>query len=202
MPCPGPLHFSHIAYYMYDICPLPVTDVGLSTIVCNVEHTYFHLVCVAASLFCVYLVNVQVSAPYVIASTRELYTCFGRHMTRLLLKRFRCLAPAMILRCISLSWLFSLRLDCCSSHTYPSSFSISTLFTFIWGALYDHHLVFAFFILRPIHLLSLDSYCRICRIDCVVSVHKNVSSENRRLVRTSLSISTALFIQNNFRSLP
>ena len=95
MPCPGPFHLSHIAYYMYDMCPRPVTDVGLSTLICNVEHTYFHLVCVAASLCCVCLVNVQVSAPYVIVgSTRELYTCLVRHMTRLLLKRFRCLAPA------------------------------------------------------------------------------------------------------------
>ena len=73
------------------------------------------LVCAAASLFCACLVRVQVSAPYVIAgSTQELYTCLSRQMVRLLLKMSRCLAyaaqPAMILRCISLSWFFSLRL--------------------------------------------------------------------------------------------
>ena len=73
------------------------------------------LVCAAASLFCACLVSVQVSAPYVIAgSTQELYTCLFRQMARLLLKISRCLAyaaqPAMILRCISLSWFFSLRL--------------------------------------------------------------------------------------------
>ena len=73
------------------------------------------LVCAAASLFCACLVSVQVSAPYVIAgSTQELYTCLFRQMTRLLLKMSRCVAyaaqPAMILRCISLSWFFSLRL--------------------------------------------------------------------------------------------
>ena len=27
---------------IYDICPLPVTDGGLSNLVCDVEHTYFH----------------------------------------------------------------------------------------------------------------------------------------------------------------
>ena len=69
----------------------------------------------AASLFCACLVSVHVSAPYVIAgSTQELYTCLFRQMARLLLKISRCLAyaaqRAMILRCISLSWFFSLRL--------------------------------------------------------------------------------------------
>ena len=66
-------------------------------------------VCAAASVFCACLVSVHVSAPYVIAgSTQELYTCLFRQMARLLLKISRCLAyaaqPAMILRCISLSW--------------------------------------------------------------------------------------------------
>ena len=73
------------------------------------------LVCAAASLFCACLLSVHVSAPYVIAgNTQELYTCLFRQMARLLLKISRCVAyaaqPAMILRCISLSWLFSLRL--------------------------------------------------------------------------------------------
>ena len=35
MPCPGPFHFSHIADYIYDLCPLPDPDVGL-------EPTSFH----------------------------------------------------------------------------------------------------------------------------------------------------------------
>ena len=73
------------------------------------------LVCAAASLFSVCLVSVQVSASYVIAgSTQELYTCLFRQIAMLLLKISRCLAyaaqPAIILRCISLSWLFSLML--------------------------------------------------------------------------------------------
>ena len=36
--CPGPFHFSHT----YDFCPLPNPDVGLSILVCDVEHTSFH----------------------------------------------------------------------------------------------------------------------------------------------------------------
>ena len=30
MPCSGQFHFSHIADYIYDFCPLPDPDVGLS----------------------------------------------------------------------------------------------------------------------------------------------------------------------------
>ena len=73
------------------------------------------LVCAAASLFCACLVSVQVSEPYVIAgTTQELHICLFRQMARLLLKISQCLVyaaqPAMILRCISLSWFFSLML--------------------------------------------------------------------------------------------
>ena len=35
MPCRGPPNFSHIAYYMYDLCPLSDPDVGLSVLVCD-----------------------------------------------------------------------------------------------------------------------------------------------------------------------
>ena len=43
MLCSGPLHFAHIAYYVYDICPLPDTDVAPSILVglCDVEHNSF-----------------------------------------------------------------------------------------------------------------------------------------------------------------
>ena len=63
MPCPGPFHFSYSVDYIYDLCPLPDPDVGLSIFVCDVEHTFSILVCAAASLFCACLVSVQVSAP-------------------------------------------------------------------------------------------------------------------------------------------
>ena len=41
MPCPGPFHFSYSVDYIYDFCPLPDPDVGLSVFVCDVEHTSF-----------------------------------------------------------------------------------------------------------------------------------------------------------------
>ena len=42
MPCPGPFHFSYSVDFIYDFCPLPDQDVGLSISVCDVEHTSFH----------------------------------------------------------------------------------------------------------------------------------------------------------------
>ena len=117
MHCPGPFHFSYSVDYIYDFCPLPDPDVGLSVFVCDVEHTSFHF-CLCGRKFVLCLFGqcpCLCTAPYVIAgSTQELYTCLFRQMARLLLKISRCLAyaaqPAMILRCISLSWFFSLRL--------------------------------------------------------------------------------------------
>ena len=43
MPCPGPFHFSYSVDYIYDFCPLPDPDVGLSIFVCDVEHTSLHV---------------------------------------------------------------------------------------------------------------------------------------------------------------
>ena len=44
VPCPGPFHFSHSVDldYIYDFCPLPDLDVGISIFACDVEHTSFH----------------------------------------------------------------------------------------------------------------------------------------------------------------
>ena len=41
MPCSGPFHFSPSVDYIY-FCPVPDTDVGLSILVCDIEHTSFH----------------------------------------------------------------------------------------------------------------------------------------------------------------
>ena len=41
MPCPGPFHFSYSVDYIYDFCPLPDPDVGISIFVCDVAHTSF-----------------------------------------------------------------------------------------------------------------------------------------------------------------
>ena len=39
MLCPGPLHCSPIADYVYDVCPLFDADVGPSVLVRDVEDT-------------------------------------------------------------------------------------------------------------------------------------------------------------------
>ena len=41
MPYPGLFHFLTVLI-IYDFCPLPDPDVGLSILVCDVEHTSFH----------------------------------------------------------------------------------------------------------------------------------------------------------------
>ena len=41
--CLGPPHLSHIADYIYELCPLSDQDVGPSVLICDVEHTHFHL---------------------------------------------------------------------------------------------------------------------------------------------------------------
>ena len=115
MPCPGPFNFSHSVDYIYEFVLSLTQMLVLLSLYVMLSILLSILVCAAASLFCACLVSVQVSAPYVIAgSTQELYTCLFRQMARLLLKISRCLAyaaqPAMILRCISLSWFFSLML--------------------------------------------------------------------------------------------
>ena len=42
MPCPGPFHLSYSFDYIYDFCPLPDPDVGLSVLVCDIAHMSFH----------------------------------------------------------------------------------------------------------------------------------------------------------------
>ena len=67
MPCPRPLIFSHIADYVYDVCPPSDPDVGHSVLACDVERTSFHFgMCGRKFVLCLF--GVLVSAPcYVIA---------------------------------------------------------------------------------------------------------------------------------------
>ena len=112
MPCPGPFHFS---YNVDDFCPLSDPDVGLSIFVCDVEHTSFHFgMCGRKFIMCLFG-----QYPGICTICHRWQHTGVVHLSlqadgRLLLKIFRCLAyaaqPAMILRCITLSWLFSLRL--------------------------------------------------------------------------------------------
>ena len=110
--CPAQDHFSFLSvHYIYDFCPLTDPGVGPSILLCDVEHTSFHFgLCLFGQ--CPRLCTIHL---YVIpGSTQELYTFHFGQMARLLLKISRGLAyaaqPPMILRCISLSWFFSLRL--------------------------------------------------------------------------------------------
>ena len=38
---PEPFHFSHIADYIYELCPLTDPDAGLSIFICDVQHPSF-----------------------------------------------------------------------------------------------------------------------------------------------------------------
>ena len=64
MPCSGPFHVYYSVAYIYDFCPLPNPDVGLSILVgpyVMLSILLSILVCAAASLFCACFVSVQVS---------------------------------------------------------------------------------------------------------------------------------------------
>ena len=84
MQCPGPFHFFLTMYIISMTFVLSLTQMlVLLSLYVMLSIFLSILVCAAASLFCVCLVSVQVSAPYVIAgSTQELYTCLFRQMTR------------------------------------------------------------------------------------------------------------------------
>ena len=200
IPCPEPFHLSHSVDYIYDFV-LSVTQmlVFLSLYV-MLSLLLSILVCAAASLFCACVVSVQVSTPYATAgSTHELYTCFFRQMERLLLKVSRCLAyaaqPAMILRCIFLSWFFYLEAVVLSQVHVALDIFYQHIVHVYRRVVYNHHICLCtIFILRPFRLLSSDSSCSICCSYCGVSVHRNMSSAKRRLERHFPSIFTSLLL--------
>ena len=96
MPCPGPLDFSHIADYTYDLCPLPDPDVCLSVLVCDAEHTSFYFgLCDRKFVLCLF------------GECPGLSTICHSWRSRCLVYAAQ---PAMILLSVYLSWFFSLRL--------------------------------------------------------------------------------------------
>ena len=111
MPCPGPFHLSHI----YDVCPIPDPDVGLSIFVCDVEHTSFHFgLCGRKFVLCLFG-----QCPGLCTICHSWQHTGVVHLSlqadgKVALNISRCFAyatqPAMILRCISLCWFFSMRL--------------------------------------------------------------------------------------------
>ena len=150
-----------IIYFVMIMAVINFFDVGQREVLLSLYEMFSMLlsilVCAAASLFFACLVYVQVSAPYAIADHKyELYTCLFRQMARLLLERPLCLSfpaqPAMILGCISVSWLFSLRLYCCPKYISPWTFSISTLLTYIGVLSTTITCVFAVIIVRQFYL--------------------------------------------------
>ena len=113
MPCPGPFHFSYSVDYIYDFCPLPDPDLGISIFVCDVAHTSFKFgMCGRKFVLCLFG---QCPGICTICHSWQ-HTC----VAHLSLQADGMVAfedvlayaaqPAVILHCISLSWLFSMRL--------------------------------------------------------------------------------------------
>ena len=200
MPCPGPFHLSYSIDYIYNFCPLPDPDVGLSIFVCDVEHTSFHFgLCVRKFLLCLFcqcqslctichswqhtgVVHLSLQADGKVAF--EDVPVFGVcrpacHDSSLYLFVLVHFLEAVVLTQVHVA------LDIFYQHIIHVYWVLSTTITF----------VFAMFILRPIRLLSSDSSCSICCSSCSVSVHRNMSSAKRRLERNSPSIFTPLFSQ-------
>ena len=201
VPCPGPFHFSHIADYIHDFCPLPDPDVGLSIPVCDVEHSSYHFgLCGRKFVLCMFrqcpclctvcdrwqhtgVVHLSLQADDYVAF--EDIRMFGEFRTSCHDSSVYLFVLVLFLKDVVLSQVY-VAFIICYQHI------VHLLY---WGVVCNHNIVFARFIFTPICLLSSDSYCSIWCSSCGVSVHKNMSSAKRRLVRNSLSISTPLLSQ-------
>ena len=124
-------------------CPL---SVGHSLIECVMLYILISiLVCVAATLFCACLVNVQIYVSFnvIAGSMQELYAFLFRQLAMLLSKRSRCLAhaaqPSTIIRCVPLSWFFSVP----DGSVLPPNGSLQFFYQHIVqihrGVVYNHH---------------------------------------------------------------
>ena len=189
MPCPGPFHFSHsVDYYIYDFCPLPYPDVGLSVFVCDVEHTSFH------------------------------FGLCGRKFVLCLFGQCPCLCTICHSWQHTGVVHLSLQADgkvafedipvfgVCRPACHDSSLYLFVLVLFLETVvlsqvhvtlnIFYQHIVHVY---RGVRLLSSDSSCSICCSSCGVSVQNNMSSAKRRLVmvRNSPSIFKPLFSQFN-----
>ena len=197
IPCPGPFRFSYSVDYIYDFCPLPDSDVGLSIFVCAVENTSFHfglcdrkfVLCLFGQCPCLCTIchSWQHTGVVRLSSQADGKVVFED------IPVFGVYRPA----CHDFSlYLFVLDIFLeavvLSQVHVASDISISTLFTFI--GMLSTTITFDFAI---VILLSSDSSCSICCSSCVVSVHRNMSSAKRRLERNSPSIFTPLFSQCN-----
>ena len=86
MPCPGPFHFSYSVDYIYDFCPLPDPDVGLSILVCDIEHTSFHFSTVHQYIFIwiIFILNeLQTDRQKALTFAKELLTSLAEDWAQL-----------------------------------------------------------------------------------------------------------------------
>ena len=201
MPCPGPFHFSHIADYIYDLCLLPDPDVGLSILVCDVEHTSFHFG-LRGRKFVLWLFGQCPGRCTICHSwqhTQVIYLSLQVYV-KVAFKNipvFRVCRPACHDSSLYLFVLVLFLDDVALSQVYVA-FNIfyEHIANVYWGVVYNHHLCLCDVHLKT-HSPSSDSSCSICCSSCGVSVHTNMSSAKRRLVRNSPSIFTPLFSQFN-----
>ena len=195
MPCPGPFHCSYCADYIYDLCPLPDPDVGLSIFICDVEHTslYFGMCgrkfvlrlfgqCPCLCTIChswqhtgVVHLSPQADGKVVFEDVPVFGVC-----------RPACHDSSL--------YLFVLVLFLEAVVLSQAHVALDIFYQYIihanLGVVYNHHLC-------PIRLHSSDSSCSICCSSCGISVHRNMSSAKRGLERNSPSIFTPLFSQFN-----
>ena len=190
MPCPGPLHFSYSVDYIYDFCLLPDPDVGLSVLVCDVEHTSFHFALGGRNfVLCFFgqcpglctkchswqytgVVHLSLQADGKVAF--EDITVFGVCRPACHDSSLYFFVLVLFLEAEVLSQDVHVTLDIFYQHIVYVSSTITS--------------VFAMFILRPIGPLSSDSSCSICCSSCGVSVHRNMSSKSgdwREILRLS-----------------
>ena len=147
MPCPGPFHFSHSVDYIYDFCPLPDPDVGLSIFVCDVEHTSFHFgLCGRKFVLCLFgqcpglctichswqhtgVVHMSLQADGKVAFADV--PVFGV-----------CAQPAMVLRCSPYLFVLVIFLEAVVLSQVHVALDIfyQHIVCVYWGVVYNHHL--------------------------------------------------------------
>ena len=145
MPCPGPFHFSHSVEYIYEFCPLPDPDVGPSIFVCDVEHTSFHFgLCGRKFVLCLFG-----QCPGLCTICHSWQHTGVVHLSlqadgKVAFMISRCLAyaaqPAMIPRCISLSWFFFLEAVVLSQVHVAWGIFYQHIVHIYRGVVYNHHL--------------------------------------------------------------
>ena len=80
VPCPRATSFSHFACHVFDFCPFPDPDVGISVLACEVEHRSFNfgLICAAESLWTTGCKTMNIrSICFLLNYYIELYGCRG-----------------------------------------------------------------------------------------------------------------------------